>query len=55
MAALSRQIRLFDGALPAIFEERGLEGATETDRLRAIFGTLALYRASAGASNDANG
>lgn len=33
------------GALPQIFEKAGLEGATETDRLRTLFGTLALYRA----------
>ena len=33
------------GALPAIFEEGGLEQAVETDRLRTVFGTLSLYRA----------
>jgi ubiquinone/menaquinone biosynthesis C-methylase UbiE len=65
MAALFWQIRLFDGleqtrdngagALPAIFEQGGLHGAEETDRLRTILGTLALYRASAPVSNDANG
>jgi ubiquinone/menaquinone biosynthesis C-methylase UbiE len=33
------------GELPAIFEEAGLEGAEQTDRLRTLFGTLALYRA----------
>jgi ubiquinone/menaquinone biosynthesis C-methylase UbiE len=55
MALLFWQIRLLDGfeqtaenvvgGLPAIFAEGGLEGATETDRLRTIFGTLSLYRA----------
>ncbi len=55
MKALFWQIRLADGIeqtrdnvagrLPAIFEEGGLEGAAETDRLRTAFGTLALYRA----------
>jgi ubiquinone/menaquinone biosynthesis C-methylase UbiE len=48
-------VRLFDGleqtrdnaagALPEIFQGAGLEQATETDRLRTAFGTLALYRA----------
>ncbi len=33
------------GELPAIFEQAGLEGAEQTDRLRTPFGTLALYRA----------
>jgi SAM-dependent methyltransferase len=33
------------GALPQIFEQGGLEQATETDRLRTLFGTLSLYRA----------
>ncbi len=33
------------GALPQIFEAAGLEGAAQTDRLRTLFGTLALYRA----------
>jgi ubiquinone/menaquinone biosynthesis C-methylase UbiE len=33
------------GKLPAIFEEAGLERAEQTDRLRTVFGTLALYRA----------
>src|SRR4051794_30931998 len=57
MALLFWQIRVFDGleqtrengagALPAIFEEGGLEDAAETDRLRTVFGTLALYRARA--------
>jgi ubiquinone/menaquinone biosynthesis C-methylase UbiE len=35
----------FRGELPRIFEEAGLEQAEETDRLRTVFGTLALYRA----------
>src|SRR3954469_22150429 len=57
MALLFWQIRVFDGleqtrengagALPAIFEECGLEDAAETDRLRTVFGTLAPYRARA--------
>jgi SAM-dependent methyltransferase len=48
-------VRLFDGlertrdnatgALPEIFEQGGLEGVAETDRIRTAFGTLALYRA----------
>jgi hypothetical protein len=48
-------VRLFDGlertrdnaagALPAIFEQGGLEQATETARTRTAFGTLALYSA----------
>jgi ubiquinone/menaquinone biosynthesis C-methylase UbiE len=63
MRVLFGSVRLFDGfeqtrdnlagALPAIFEHGGLEGAEETERLRTAFGTLALYRArrpSAGAS-----
>jgi len=60
MAALFWQIRVFDGleqtrengagALPAMFTEAGLIEATETDRLRTIFGTLSLYRASKGTS-----
>ena len=33
------------GALPEIFEQGGLEGAAETDRIRTAFGTLALYSA----------
>jgi ubiquinone/menaquinone biosynthesis C-methylase UbiE len=55
MLLLSWQIRVLDGfeptranlagELPAIFAESGLEAATETDRLRTIFGSLALYRA----------
>ncbi len=65
MAALFWQIRLFDGleqtrdngagALPEIFEEGGLEHASETDRLRTVFGTLALYRATARGADDADG
>jgi ubiquinone/menaquinone biosynthesis C-methylase UbiE len=53
--AFSGAVRLFDGlertrdnaagALPEIFEQGGLERATETDRLRTAFGTLSLYRA----------
>ena len=35
----------YRGELPAIFEEAGLQGAEQTDRLRTPFGTLALYRA----------
>jgi ubiquinone/menaquinone biosynthesis C-methylase UbiE len=48
-------VRLFDGfektrdnaagALPQIFESGGLDRSTETDRLRTVFGTVALYRA----------
>jgi len=55
MWVLFGSVRLFDGiertrdnaagALPEIFEGGGLEQATETDRLRTAFGTLALYRA----------
>lgn len=55
MAAAFRGVRLFDGfentrenvrgALPAIFEQAGLDGAEQTGRLRTVFGTLALYRA----------
>jgi ubiquinone/menaquinone biosynthesis C-methylase UbiE len=33
------------GALPEIFTGAGLEGAEETDRLRTMFGIMALYRA----------
>jgi ubiquinone/menaquinone biosynthesis C-methylase UbiE/uncharacterized membrane protein YraQ (UPF0718 family) len=33
------------GALPAIFEAGGLDQVTETDRLRTVLGSLALYRA----------
>jgi ubiquinone/menaquinone biosynthesis C-methylase UbiE len=33
------------GELPRIFEEAGLESAEETDRLRTVVGTIALYRA----------
>jgi ubiquinone/menaquinone biosynthesis C-methylase UbiE len=35
----------FHGELPRIFEEAGLANAEQTDRLRTVFGTLALYRA----------
>ena len=35
----------YRGELPAIFEAAGLQGAEQTDRLRTLFGTLALYRA----------
>jgi SAM-dependent methyltransferase len=55
MRVLGVSIRLLDGfeqtranlagALPEIFERGGLEDAEETDRLRTLFGTLALYRA----------
>ena len=55
MAAAFLGIRLLDGfentadnvhgELPRIFEEAGLEDAEQTDRLRTVFGTLALYRA----------
>jgi ubiquinone/menaquinone biosynthesis C-methylase UbiE len=38
----------YRGALPAIFEEAGMEGAEETDRLRTPLGTLSLYRAERG-------
>jgi ubiquinone/menaquinone biosynthesis C-methylase UbiE len=38
----------YRGALPAIFEEAGLEGAEQTNRLRTPLGTLALYRAERG-------
>jgi ubiquinone/menaquinone biosynthesis C-methylase UbiE len=48
-------VRVFDGfertrdnaagALPRVFEQGGLEQASETDRLRTAFGALALYRA----------
>jgi len=33
------------GELPSIFEEASLRRAEQTDRLRTVFGTLALYRA----------
>ena len=56
MAAAFLGIRLLDGfentadnvhgELPRIFEEAGLESAEQTDRLRTVFGTLALYRAA---------
>jgi ubiquinone/menaquinone biosynthesis C-methylase UbiE len=55
MAVAILGIRLFDGfentadnvhgELPRIFEEAGLEGAEQTNRLRTPLGTLALYRA----------
>jgi ubiquinone/menaquinone biosynthesis C-methylase UbiE len=55
MAVAFLGIRLLDGfentaenargELPAIFEEAGLERAEQTDRLRTVLGTLALYRA----------
>jgi SAM-dependent methyltransferase len=35
----------FHGELPRIFEEAGMARAEQTDRLRTVFGTLALYRA----------
>jgi ubiquinone/menaquinone biosynthesis C-methylase UbiE len=56
MAVLSLGIRLLDGfeptadnfagRLPEILERGGLTDARETDRLRTVFGTLALYSAS---------
>ena len=55
MLAASLSIRLLDGfsntrdnftgALPALFEECGLVEASQTNRLRTPFGSLALYRA----------
>ena len=55
MRALFIQVRLGDGfaqtpdnaagALPRMLEQSGLEQAVETERLRTVFGTLALYRA----------
>jgi ubiquinone/menaquinone biosynthesis C-methylase UbiE len=55
MAAAFLGIRLLDGFentadnvngdLPAIFEEAGLARAEQTDRLRTVLGTMALYRA----------
>ena len=55
MAAAFLGIRLLDGfentadnvngELPRIFAEAGLEDAEQTDRLRTVFGTMALYRA----------
>ena len=55
MAAAFLSIRMLDGfentadnvhgELPRIFEEAGLEHAEQTDRLRTVLGTLALYRA----------
>jgi SAM-dependent methyltransferase len=54
MRVLFSSVRLLDGleetrdnaagALPRIFEEGGLEGAAETERMRTAFGTLALLR-----------
>jgi ubiquinone/menaquinone biosynthesis C-methylase UbiE len=35
----------YRGALPAIFEQAGLDQAEQTRRLRTVIGTLALYRA----------
>ena len=35
-----------NGELPRIFEEAGLENAKQTDRLRTVLGTMALYRAN---------
>jgi ubiquinone/menaquinone biosynthesis C-methylase UbiE len=35
----------FHGELPRIFEEAGMARAEQVDRLRTVFGTLALYRA----------
>lgn len=56
MAAAFLGIRLLDGfentaenyrgELPKIFEEAGLKGAEQTNRIRTLLGTLALYRAS---------
>src|SRR4051794_4132591 len=55
MAAAFLGIRLLDGFentadnvngdLPAIFEEAGMARAEQTDRLRTVLGTMALYRA----------
>lgn len=55
MRILFSSVRIFDGldqtrdnvagALTDIFAGGGLEEATETDRMRTAFGTLALYRA----------
>lgn len=55
MAAAFLSIRVLDGfentadnvrgELPRIFEEAGLENARQTDRIRTVFGTLALFRA----------
>jgi ubiquinone/menaquinone biosynthesis C-methylase UbiE len=55
MAVAFLGIRLLDGfentaenvhgELPRIFEDAGLVRAEQTDRLRTVFGTLALYRA----------
>ena len=58
MAAAFLGIRLLDGfentaenargELPRIFEDAGLEQARQTNRLRTVFGTLALYRSEKG-------
>jgi ubiquinone/menaquinone biosynthesis C-methylase UbiE len=55
MAAAFLSIRLLDGFentadnvhgdLPRIFEEAGMRNASETDRIRTVLGTMALYRA----------
>jgi SAM-dependent methyltransferase len=55
MRVLFGSVRLVDGleqtrdnaagALPRIFEQGGLEGAAETERMRTALGTLALLRA----------
>ncbi|HEX5822152.1 MAG TPA: class I SAM-dependent methyltransferase [Solirubrobacterales bacterium] len=55
MAAAFLSIRVLDGfentadnvrgELSRIFEEAGLENARQTDRIRTVFGTLALFRA----------
>lgn len=57
MGVLFLGVRLLDGfettndnaagALPAIIARAGLEKAEETDRLRTVLGTMALYRAEA--------
>ena len=56
MSAAFLSIRMLDGfentadnvngELTRIFEEAGLENAEQTDRLRTVFGTMALYRAA---------
>ena len=56
MSALSLSIRVLDGfeptrenfagALPAVFEEAGLERVRMHDRMRTVFGTLAFYSAA---------
>jgi ubiquinone/menaquinone biosynthesis C-methylase UbiE len=55
MAAAFLGVRLLDGfentadnyhgALPGIFEHAGLAEARQTNQMRTVFGTLALYRA----------